>query len=132
MLLLWRRGEHAKRSNYMQGHVAIDAPGETNDAQLFAQSAHAPDQTGQRSRLLHCLAGLAVPPAPLCHLATGFFMKFRGPQALDNRPGGLSYDAARRASLSRSRRRMKVSISAFEKTKPSSVGLYGILLSLCI
>jgi len=51
----------------MQGHVAIDAPWETTDAQLFAQSAHAPDQTGQRSRLLHCLADLAVPSSLFCH-----------------------------------------------------------------
>jgi hypothetical protein len=34
---------------------------ETNDAQLFAQSAHAPDQTDQRSRLLHCPADLVAP-----------------------------------------------------------------------
>ena len=75
-----------------QGHVAIAAPvKETNDAQLSAQSAHAPDQTGQRSRLLHCDFDLADPPLPLWHpdgarQPAPFFMKFRGPQALSNRP----------------------------------------------
>jgi hypothetical protein len=36
-------------------------PKETNDAQLFAQSAHAPDQTDRRSRLLHCPTDLTAP-----------------------------------------------------------------------
>jgi hypothetical protein len=45
-----------------QGHVAIAAPGrETNNAQLFAQSAHAPGQTDERSRLLHCQTDLTAP-----------------------------------------------------------------------
>src|SRR5664279_5303447 len=44
-----------------QSHVAIAAPvRETSDAQLFAQSAHAPDQTGSRPRLLHCPTDLTA------------------------------------------------------------------------
>src|ERR1019366_4617333 len=56
----WRSGEHAKR--YSQaGAQAIAAPvRETSDAQLFAQSAHAPDQTGSRPRLLHCPTDLTA------------------------------------------------------------------------
>src|ERR1035437_10336662 len=45
-------------------------PKETNDAQLFAQSAHAPDQTGARPRLLHCpsdLTALAFAMMPVFH-----------------------------------------------------------------
>src|ERR1039457_6083899 len=65
LLLLWRSGEHAK-GNPRQGHVAIAAPvRETNDAQLFAQSAHAPDQTGARSRLLHCPTDLTAPASAM-------------------------------------------------------------------
>src|ERR1019366_5766765 len=61
----WRSGEHAK-GNPRQGHVAIAAPvRETNDAQLFAQSAHAPDQTGARSRLLHCPTDLTAPASAM-------------------------------------------------------------------
>src|SRR5450759_3034659 len=61
MLLLGRSGEHAKGSP-RQGHVAIAASArEANDAQLFAQSAHAPDQTDRRSRLLHCPNDLTAP-----------------------------------------------------------------------
>jgi hypothetical protein len=55
----------------MQGHVAIAAPlrREINDAQLFTQSAHAPDQTDQQPQLIHCLADLAAPLFPFCHSA---------------------------------------------------------------
>jgi ferredoxin len=56
-------------------------PKETNDAHLFAQSAHAPDQTDTRPQLLHCPDDLT---ARLCHDAR-FFMKFRGPKAHPNR-----------------------------------------------
>src|ERR1019366_8224608 len=57
----WRSGEHAK-GNPRQGHVAIAAPvREISDAQLFAQSAHAPGQTDQRSQLLHCQTDLTAP-----------------------------------------------------------------------
>src|ERR1035441_6360059 len=49
-----------------QGHVAIAAPvRETNDAQLFAQSAHAPDQTESRPRLLHCPTDLTAPASAM-------------------------------------------------------------------
>jgi len=36
-------------------------PKETNDAQSFAQSAHAPDQTGARPQLLYCPTDLTAP-----------------------------------------------------------------------
>ena len=61
-MLLLGGAESMPKGIPRQGHVAIAAPErETNDAQLFAQSAHAPDQTDQRSRLLHCPADLAAP-----------------------------------------------------------------------
>ena len=54
------------KGNPRQGHVAIAAPmRETNDAQLFAQSAHAPDQTVSRPRLLHCPNDLTAPAAAM-------------------------------------------------------------------
>ena len=59
-----------------QGHVAIAAPvRETNDAQLFAQSAHAPGQTGERSQLLHCQNDLTA--LAFCHDAS-FSWDFAG------------------------------------------------------
>src|SRR5476649_1051957 len=61
-MLLLGGAESMPKGNPRQGHVAIAAPGrETNDAQLFAQSEHAPGQTDQRSRLLHCHADLTAP-----------------------------------------------------------------------
>src|ERR1019366_5136749 len=45
-------------------------PKETNDAQLFAQSAHAPDQTESRPRLLHCpndLTARTIAMMPVFH-----------------------------------------------------------------
>src|SRR5471030_3310262 len=61
-MLLLGGAESMPKGNPRQGHVAIAAPGrETNDAQLFAQSAHAPGQTDQRSRLLNCHADLTAP-----------------------------------------------------------------------
>ena len=49
-----------------QVHVAIVAPvRETSDAQLFAQSAHAPDQTESRPRLLHCPTDLTAPASAM-------------------------------------------------------------------
>src|ERR1035437_1448324 len=54
-----------------QGHVAIAASArEANDAQLFAQSAHAPDQTESRPRLLHCpndLTARTIAMMPVFH-----------------------------------------------------------------
>src|ERR1035441_5054381 len=69
----------------MQGHVAIAAPaGGDGDAQLFAQTRMF---RIKQTNSLDFSTALPTSPRRYPHSATPhFFMKFRGPQALPNRP----------------------------------------------
>jgi hypothetical protein len=72
--------------NLTQGHVAIDAPSEEATPIHSLKRAHAPDQTDERPLLLHCPDDLAAPPTYReYHSLWPFFMKFRGPTALEDR-----------------------------------------------
>src|SRR5450432_3730089 len=99
-MLLLGGAESMPKGNPRQGHVAIAAPGrETNDAQLFAQSAHAPGQTDQRSRLLHCHADLTAPTLammPVFHEIS----RAAGPSQQTTKGDGLSYSVFKYASRS--------------------------------
>src|ERR1035437_10288872 len=65
-MLLLGGAESMPKGIPRQGHVAIAAPvRKTNDAQLFAQSAHAPGQTDERSQLLHCQNDLTAPASAM-------------------------------------------------------------------